>query len=105
MTITNQPRYIAGVRHDYCPGCQGYIHPLNECECDDEQEQEQTTYKIVRFYRDSGTRRRTMERGLTLGEARAHCGDAETSWETATTSVGLARTRRIGAWFDGYEQE
>lgn len=36
MNITNQPRYIAGVRHDYCPGCQGYIHPLNECECDPE---------------------------------------------------------------------
>lgn len=104
MTITNQPRYIAGVRHDYCPGCQGYIHPLNECECAVEQEPA-ATYKIVRFYRDSATRRRTMERGLTLDEARAHCGEAETSSSTATTSTGLARTRRIGAWFDGYEQE
>jgi Zn-finger nucleic acid-binding protein len=85
MNITNQPRYIAGVRHDYCPGCRGYIHPLNECECAVEQEPAEPmtfdTYKIIRFYKDAGIRRRTIKRGLTLDEARAHCKEAETSWD------------------------
>ncbi len=61
-------------------------------------------YQIIRFYRDATIRRRTIDCGLTLAEAQAHCHDPETSSSTATGPVGKARTRRLGAWFDGYEE-
>lgn len=62
-------------------------------------------YRIVRFYRDHPTiRRRVIERGLTLEQAQAHCHDLETSSSTCTKPTGEARTRRLGAWFDGYEE-
>jgi hypothetical protein len=61
-------------------------------------------YKIVRFYRADGVPRRTIRTGLTLEEAQAHCRDPETSSSTCTTSAGKARTKRLGPWFDGYEE-
>lgn len=61
-------------------------------------------YQVVRFYFDAGIRRRVIATGLTLDEAQRHCGDPETSSSTATGKVAKARTRRVGAWFDGYEQ-
>ena len=60
-------------------------------------------YKIVRFYKDAPLRRRTIDRGLTLEEAQAHCRDPETSSSTCTSKTGRARTKRLGPWFDGYE--
>jgi len=63
------------------------------------------TYRIVRFYKDAGITRRTIKRGLSLEEARTHCSDPETSSSTATTPVAKARTRNLGAWFDGYTAE
>lgn len=60
-------------------------------------------YRIVRFYRDAGIRRRVIRRVPTLTLAQAHCSDPETSSSTATGRVARARTRRVGAWFDGYE--
>jgi hypothetical protein len=60
-------------------------------------------YKIVRMYRD-GKASRTIETGLTLQEAQAHCRDPETSSSTATGAIAKARTRRHGPWFDGYEE-
>ena len=62
-----------------------------------------TTYKIVRNY-FNGTPR-TIARGLTLEEAKAHCQDPETSSSTATSSAAKARTRRLGPWFDGFTEE
>ena len=59
------------------------------------------SFNIVRFYFRGGRRR--IEWGVTLNEARAHCADPETSSSTCTGRVGRARTRRLGAWFDGYE--
>ena len=61
------------------------------------------SYQIVRFYRESSVRRRVITRGLTLEEAQKHCSDPETSSLTAKGKVGRARTRSVGAWFDGYE--
>lgn len=61
------------------------------------------TYKIVRFYMNGG--RRTIDTGLTLEEAQAHCQDPETSSRTATTAKARARTKANGPWFDGYEEE
>jgi len=60
-------------------------------------------FKIVRMYFTGG--RRTITTGLTLAQAQAHCADPETSSRTCTRSVARARTRRMGAWFDGYERE
>lgn len=60
-------------------------------------------YKIIRMYQQGG--RRTINTGLTLEQAQEHCGDPETSSSTCTKAAGKARTRRMGPWFDGYEQE
>jgi hypothetical protein len=60
-------------------------------------------YKIVRMYEKGG--KRTIETGLTLAEAKAHCRDPETSWKTATSSAAKARTRSKGPWFDGFERQ
>ena len=49
------------------------------------------TYKIKRFYRDEGKVSRTMQRGLNLKEAQAHCSDP--------------KTRKEGVYFDGYTEE
>ena len=61
-------------------------------------------YKIVRMYRDAGTPRRTIRTGLTLEQAQAHCNDPETSSSTCTSAAGKRRTKRMGPWFDGYEE-
>lgn len=60
------------------------------------------SYNIVRFYQRGG--RRVISRRVTLEEAQGHCADPETSSSTCTTSTGKARTRRLGPWFDGYEE-
>lgn len=60
-------------------------------------------YKIVRhFFRDD--RKRTIAKGLTLEEVRAHCKSPEASSKTATRPEATRRTKRYGAWFDGYSE-
>ena len=59
-------------------------------------------YKITRNFFEG--RSRTIAKGLTLAEAQAHCQDPETSSSTCTNTEGKARTRRSGAWFDGYDE-
>jgi hypothetical protein len=61
-------------------------------------------YRIVRFYESANIRRRTIATPLTLEDAKAYCSDPETSSETCTNPVGKARTKRIGRWFDGFEE-
>lgn len=61
-------------------------------------------YKVVRMYFNRDIRPRTLSTGLTLEEAQAHCKDPETSSSTCTSKVGKARTRKLGPWFDGYEE-
>lgn len=61
------------------------------------------SYKIVRFYFKGG--RRTINTGLTLQQAQAHCNDPETSSSTATSATARRRTEKMGPWFDGYEEE
>ncbi len=64
------------------------------------------SYKIVRnYFRSDAPGRRTIKRGLTLDEARAHCQDPETSSKTATSARARAHTRAYGPWFDGYDEE
>lgn len=59
-------------------------------------------YKIVRMYFNGGNR--VIKRDLTLDEAQAHCSDKETSSSTCTKSENKRRTKRMGPWFDGYEE-
>ena len=62
------------------------------------------SYRIVRMYQDSNQSSRIIKRGLTLEEAQEHCSDDETSSSTCTTQEGLEHTKRLGHWFDGYEE-
>jgi hypothetical protein len=62
-------------------------------------------YNIRRLYFNRPGRGRIIARGLTLEEAQAHCSDPETSSSTCTRGAGRARTRRMGAWFDSYEDQ
>ncbi len=61
-------------------------------------------FQIVRGYRDTESRE-IVEIELTLDEARAHCRDPETSSSTCKSPEGVARTKRHGPWFEGYERE
>lgn len=61
-------------------------------------------YRIVRHYRDTYPSRRIIRNGVSLEEAQRPCKDPETSSSTCTNKAGRARTRRLGAWFDGYEE-
>lgn len=61
-------------------------------------------YKVIRFYFNRPGYRRTIGSGLTLEEAQLHRDDPETSSSTATSATARARTRRLGKWFDGYEE-
>ena len=63
------------------------------------------TYKIVRMYFNNDKPTRTIHSGLTLEQAQEHCNDPETSSSTCTGSAARQRTRKFGAWFDGYEKE
>lgn len=60
-------------------------------------------YKIVRFY-FKNNKRTTVESGVTLEYAQAHCSSPESSWDTCTTKTNRARTRKHGQWFDGYQK-
>jgi len=61
-------------------------------------------YKVIRFYFNRPGQRRTIAEHLTLEEAQAHCEDPETSSSTCTKADGKRRTKRMGKWFDGYEE-
>jgi hypothetical protein len=63
------------------------------------------TYRIRRNYFDSHWGCLTIETGLTLEEAQAHCRNPETSSRTATSAEAIRHTTERGAWFDGYEKE
>jgi hypothetical protein len=63
-----------------------------------------TTYRIVRFFRDSQPKA-LVRSGVTLAEAQAHCNDPETSSVTCLKADNVARTKTYGPWFDGYETE
>lgn len=61
------------------------------------------SYSIIRMYYSGGHRK--VDSGLTLEEAQSHCRGLEASSKTATSAVARRRTKRRGAWFDGYEED
>lgn len=63
-----------------------------------------TFYTITRYYR-AGHPSETVETGLTIDEAKAHCNDPETSSATATSQEAFERTLAKGAWFHGFTEE
>lgn len=60
-------------------------------------------YKVMRIFRDR-PRKVTIYDRLTLEEARQICADDESSSISCKGSVGKARTRKYGPWFDAYEE-
>lgn len=78
---------------------QGYIH------CHYKYEYDPQKYVIKRNYFERPGYHRTIERGLFLEEAQAHCRDPETSSRTATSKAARRRTREIGEWFDSFTAE
>jgi len=62
-----------------------------------------TMYKIVRHYFKGYTE--VVKTGLTLEEAQEHCSDPETSSSTCEGKEACALTRRVGQWFDGYDED
>ena len=61
------------------------------------------SYMVIRkFY--SGDEQ-TIETGLTLEDAKAHCKDPETSSRTCTEPENVKLYDTKGPWFDVYEQE
>jgi hypothetical protein len=64
-----------------------------------------TTYRIIRHFFNTDRRNRVVKRGLTLEQAQEHCRDPETSSSTATSLQAQSRTREMGPWFDGFEEE
>lgn len=60
-------------------------------------------YKIVRLYFRGG--KRIIAKGLTLEQAQEHCENPETSSSTCQKTVNKNRTKRLGLWFDSYDDE
>ena len=93
--------------HAYtCPDCGAlfgnpHMHETRSNRCD----QCRGPYKVVRFVFRRVGYNRTIAKGLTLAQARAHCADPETSSSTCTKATGKRRTAAIGPWFDGYTRE
>lgn len=61
-------------------------------------------YKIVRIYKNPHTNSRTIKTGLTLAEAQAHCKDPESTSSRCTRPEKKRITRRMGEWFDAYDE-
>lgn len=61
-------------------------------------------YRIVRHYLSSKINRRIVKENLTETEAREHCVDIKSSSMTCKDKAGRARTRRVGHWFDSFEE-
>jgi hypothetical protein len=55
-----------------------------------------TTYKVVRFTKDSDKRHRTIAKGLTLQQAQQHCRQESTHHYGRTGDL---------EWYDGYTAE
>lgn len=65
---------------------------------------EEKTYKILRKF-FNGHAQETIETGLTLEQAHAHCSDKNTSSSTATSESAKAITAKMGPWMDCYYEE
>ena len=63
-----------------------------------------TTYKIIRSFFSDDIKSKVIKRGLSLKEAQRHCRDKQTSSSTCTEPKGIELTKRVGPWFDGYEE-
>jgi len=63
------------------------------------------SYKIIRFFASDDRPHVVTLTGLTLAQARKHCGHPETSSSTCTRPDLRALTERVGDWFDGYDKE
>jgi hypothetical protein len=63
-----------------------------------------TTYKIIRFFKNSKVRNEIVETGLTLEDAKEWCMSDESSSTSCSDAKGYP-LRTKGAWFEGYDPE
>ena len=63
-----------------------------------------STYKIVRFYADENIRTHTVDVGLSLEEAQAHCSKESTHKVQIIEKSDGERYESV-VWFDGYTKE
>ncbi len=82
----------------------GYIGVDDTREFFAEMENRVETWKIVRFYRATASKR-TIKTDLTFEQALEHCSDDEATSSTCKKAVNKRRTKRIGQWFDAYYVE
>lgn len=75
------------------------------CACKTTTDPNARHWKIVRHFRRSSIKRRTIKSGLTLAEAQAHCQNPETSSHTAISAWARDYTALHGPWFDGYDHQ
>jgi hypothetical protein len=61
-------------------------------------------YKVVRFYLNRPGYHHTILDRVTLEQAQRHCESPETSFSKCKLPINKARTRRMGPWFDAYEE-
>ncbi len=62
------------------------------------------TYNIKRMYFEDGVENRIIETGLTLEEAKEHCGQEDTHHTIAAHEAEEEPCVK-GPWFDGYDEE
>ena len=62
-------------------------------------------YKIVRHYFSNDISNITIQKNLTLEEAKEWCNDPETSSATCTSVGSLGHTIKYGEWFDGFYEQ
>ena len=77
---------------------------LRNGDLDEDWREARKRYRIVRHYFSAAINKREIMSGLTRAEAEEHCANPETSSSTARGKVGRARTRKLGQWFDGFEE-
>ena len=57
------------------------------------------THNVVRMFSISGMQR-IIKKGLTFAEVKEHIMNQESSSHSCKGAAGLARTKKLGAWFD-----
>lgn len=66
---------------------------------------DEPTYLVMRIFQKGSIPNQIIKTGLTKAQAQAHCRNKETSSTTCTLPENVARTKKYGHWFDGFNQE
>lgn len=73
--------------------------------CGMEDDEDDATYMVRRFYQSDDYPAEVVATGLTRDEAKDMCNDPATNSLAATSDEARARTKERGAWFCGFDRE